>query len=407
MRIWMATVGEPLPTDEGPTRLLRTGQFAQWAADRGHEVVFFTNTMDHYKRTLRADSTTVYEIASNYKIIALKGRHYQGSMTLARFMNHVDTAASFKAISAELSPPDVVLSSYPIEELSRALIDYCEPRKIPVVLDTRDFWPDIFSEMLPRALRWAGRVVFFPLEHRARQTFRRAAAVSGITRSAMEWGQKMAGRGPRETDFWFPFSYVRPAQRQPVLHDGLRLCFFGTLTPRNGLEVVIDAMRLTAERGLNCTLDICGTGEAETLLRARAEGLANVRFRGWLNAAQLLDVLSESDFGVLPYNRPDFFKAVPNKFAEYLAGGVPVFSCTDGEVRRLIADYQCGLWAEPRAESMADALAQIDAPLLAKLREKAQQTFDEKFEQNHVFSEALAHLEQVVAYQMGKSDAGK
>lgn len=399
MRIWMATVGEPLPTDEGPTRLLRTGQFAQWAADRGHEVVFFTNTMDHYKRKLRADSTTVYEMASNYKIIALKGRHYQGSMTLARFMNHVDTAASFKKISADLDPPDVVLSSYPIEELSRALIDYCELLGIPVILDTRDFWPDIFSEMLPRALRWAGRLVFFPLEYRARQTFRRAAAVSGITRSAMEWGQKMAGRGPREADFWFPFSYVRPAQRAPVAHDGLRLCFFGTLTPRNGLEVVVDAMRVLAEKGHNIQLDICGTGEAEAFLRARAEGLDNVHFRGWLNASQLLEVLAESDFGVLPYNRPDFFKAVPNKFAEYLAGGLPVFSCTDGEVRKLIAECGCGVWSEPTAASMADALVLIDGETLARLRDKARETFNEKFEQDHVFGEALAHLEHIAQHK--------
>lgn len=396
MRIWMATVGEPLPIDEGPTRLLRTGQFAQWAADRGHEVVFFTNTMDHYKRRLRADRTTVYEISSNYKIIALEGRHYRGSMTIARFMNHVDVAASFRAISADLSPPDIVLSSYPIEELSRALLDYCEPRGIPVVLDTRDFWPDIFSEMLPRALRWAGRIVFFPLEYRARQTFRRAAAVSGITRSAMEWGQKMADRLPRDTDFWFPFSYVRPEPRPPVAHEGLRLCFLGTLTPRNGLEIVIDTMRILAKRGLDCRLDVCGTGEAQDLLRARAEGLANVHFHGWLNASQLLEVLSESDFGVLPYNRPDFFKAVPNKFAEYLAAGIPVFSCTDGEVRSLICEYQCGVWAEPNAESMAYALAQISPASLTILREKAQQAFDDKFEQDRVFGEALAHLEQVM-----------
>ncbi|WLS01478.1 glycosyltransferase family 4 protein [Shinella oryzae] len=397
MRIWMATVGEPLPIDEGPTRLLRTAQFAQWAADRGHDVVFFTNTMDHYKRKLRANATTVYEISENYKIIALEGRHYKGSMTMARLMSHMDVAASFRAISSDLTPPDVVLSSYPIEELSRALLDYCEPRGIPVVLDTRDFWPDIFPELLPRALRWAGRLVFFPFEYRARQTFRRATAVSGITRSAMEWGQKMAGRAPRETDFWFPFSYVRLEQRPPIAREGLRLCFLGTLTPRNGLEVVIDAMRILQKSGLNYQLDICGTGEAEGLLRTRAEGLENVRFRGWLNATQLLAVLAESDFGVLPYNRPDFFKVVPNKFAEYLAAGVPVFSCTDGEVRSLIVENECGIWAEPDAAKMADALARTSSASLAILRGKARQTFDNIFEQDRVFADALAHLKQVAS----------
>ena len=38
MRIWLATVGEPLPVDAGRQRLLRTGQFAQWLAAHGHEI---------------------------------------------------------------------------------------------------------------------------------------------------------------------------------------------------------------------------------------------------------------------------------------------------------------------------------------------------------------------------------
>jgi glycosyltransferase involved in cell wall biosynthesis len=213
----------------------------------------------------------------------------------------------------------------------------------------------------------------------------------------MEWGQKMAGRAPRKADFWFPFSYVRPVHTPSAAHEGLRLCFLGTLTPRNGLEVVVDAMRILEKNGVNYRLDICGTGEGENLLRARAEGLANVHFRGWLNASQLLAVLAESDFGVLPYNRPDFFKAVPNKFAEYLAAGVPVFSCTDGEVRSLIAEYGCGVWTEPDASKMADALTVTSAASVTALKERARQTFDERFEQDRVFADALAHLEQVTA----------
>ena len=74
MRIWLATVGEPLPVDPGTPRLLRTGQFAAWLAARGHEVVFFTNTMDHYARRLRATQTTSWQVATNYRIVALDGR---------------------------------------------------------------------------------------------------------------------------------------------------------------------------------------------------------------------------------------------------------------------------------------------------------------------------------------------
>ena len=43
MRIWLITVGEPLPTD-GAERLLRAGILADMLSAKGHDVVFWTST---------------------------------------------------------------------------------------------------------------------------------------------------------------------------------------------------------------------------------------------------------------------------------------------------------------------------------------------------------------------------
>lgn len=399
MRIWLATVGEPLPVDEGRPRLLRTGQFAEWLARRGHEVVFWTGTMDHYRRRIRSAGTTVYEIADNYRIVALAGRHYSRTISFSRLRNHADVARSFSAEVAAWEPPDIILASYPTEELCRAILDYAQPRGVPVVIDVRDFWPDIFAEMLPAALRPLAPIAFHPLERAARKTLRRATALSGMTETAMRWALAKAGREQHEGDFWFPFSYRRREERsggEPESRSGneMRVCFLGTLSERSNLETLIDAFRLLRERGVAARLTICGTGGAEAALRARAADLENVEFRGWIGASELVAVMRQSDLGALPYDRADFHKSIPNKCVEYLAGGLPVLTCTDGEVRALMERRDCGIWTPAKPDEIARAIADLaDAPeRLAALKRNAGAVFEDSFEEDMVFGKALTKL---------------
>lgn len=393
VRIWLATVGEPLPVDAGGQRLLRTGQLAQWLADRGHEVVFFTGTMDHYARRLRSDVTVTYDIAPNYRIVALGGRAYKRSISLARLRNHADVARSFTLAASGMPPPDVVLSSYPTEELCRAILDYCEPRDIPVAIDIRDFWPDIFSEILPEPLKVVAPIVFAPMERAARKTLARATALSGMTKSALRWAQTKAGRAPRDRDFWFPFSYPSQHQVEPVAHSGVRLVFLGTLSHRSNIETIIEAMKLLEDRGVDTTFDICGTGHAEASLLAKAEGLNSVRFHGWIAASELANIMARSDLGVLPYTQPDFHLSLPNKFVEYLAGGLGVLSCTEGEVRTMIADRDCGVWAPSDPHLLADAIAGLRPQRMTEMKDNARAVFADTFGQDAVFSKAMRCLE--------------
>ena len=396
MRIWLATVGEPLPVDAGGQRLLRTGQFAQWLADRGHEVVFFTGTMDHYARRLRTPETEIYEMAPNYRIVGLKGRLYKRSISLARFKNHVDVARSFTELAGDLPPPDVVLASYPTEELCRAILDYCEPRRIPVAIDIRDFWPDIFAEILPGPLKLAAPLVFSGIERSARKTLARASALSGMTASALQWGQSKAKRPPRQNDFWFPFSYPRQQEVTPVPHEGVRLVFLGTLSHRSNIETVIDAMRLLEARGVPARFDVYGTGEAEAALAARAEGLQSVTLHGWVAASDISDIMAHSDLGVLPYVRSDFHLSLPNKFVEYLAGGLGVLSCTEGEVRNMIGARDCGIWVESAPEQIAGSIAALEPARIKTLKDNARTVFADTFQQDAVFGKALRCLEHLV-----------
>ena len=52
------------------------------------------------------------------------------------------------ALSNHIEFPDLILCAYPAIELSRAGVQFANKIGVPVVVDIRDLWPDIFVEIL-------------------------------------------------------------------------------------------------------------------------------------------------------------------------------------------------------------------------------------------------------------------
>lgn len=411
MRIWLATVGEPLPEDGDNVRLLRTGQFAQWLADRGHEVTFWTGTMDHYGRKLRHAETHVSQLQANYRIIQLGGRLYKKSVSLSRFMNHVDVAKEFDRMAPELERPDIILASFPTVELCESIGRYCADNAVPFVIDVRDFWPDIFVEILPKPLRWLGPLVFSGFERRTANILAQADGVSGITQSALDWALRKAGRKQHALDFWHSFTY--PAAVQANLQaehtdtdealvsgsETIKFCFFGTHSHRVNLEMFVRSFLEIERLGIPASLILCGRGAVTDDLIKLAAGSQAVKFPGWLNGEQIRSVLSNSDIGLLPYDLPDFHMSIPNKVAEYFSGGLPILSCTDGEVRGLIEREGCGFWCQPNESSIVETVRRMvdDRASIAAARVQATRVFAEMFEANAVFTRVVEKMSLIAA----------
>ena len=49
--------------------------------------------------------------------------------------------------------PDLILSSIPTSELSLEATKLGKKNNIPVILDIRDLWPDVFLDVLPNFFR--------------------------------------------------------------------------------------------------------------------------------------------------------------------------------------------------------------------------------------------------------------
>lgn len=113
----------------------------------------------------------------------------------------------------------------------------------------------------------------------------------------------------------------------PDAYESRRIVFLGHLVPRQGVELLLDAMRLLKD----VRADVIGGGPLEGTLRRRAAelGLAErVRFHGFVPDHQEVErLLANAAIAVAPY-RPDedtFTRyADPGKLKAYLAAGLPI-----------------------------------------------------------------------------------
>jgi glycosyltransferase involved in cell wall biosynthesis len=417
VRIWLLTVGEPLPTDPGPPRLLRCGIIANLLAARGFEVVWWTTNFRHTEKEKRFTGTTAIEVSPRFKIWCLDSRPYSHNVSIARILSNWDVAAEFRKLAGQEQPPDVLLASYPIPELAQAGAQYAREIGVPSVVDVRDLWPDIWSGVLPRQLRMFASVALLPFQLQSRRTLELFDGISGITEEMVQWGLAKARRSRRQWDRPFPLAYSKESYSESELASGrswltrllgsdapgkLTLCFFGTLTARTRIDVVIDAIRLLPlERRRQTRLIICGTGEHLDALRAQAAGLPEVLFTGWITGPEISALASYADAGVLPYpSSLDFQMSIPNKTIEYLAHGLPVLTSLRGPVSELIARERCGrLYRETDPADLATTLIDLlDRPAeLAEMSLNSRRVFHDRFLAEHVYGQAVDMLMQLAA----------
>lgn len=430
-RIWIVCVGEPLPTDPERPRLLRAGILARMLTENGHDVTWWTSTMDHYQKRLRADRTVVIEATECGRLILLHGIRYTKNTSLRRIINHVQIANEFKRHARTETRPDVVLVSMPTIELARAAVSYAKELGIPSIVDIRDLWPDIIKEAVPRAARPLFQPLFFHWEADLRYALKQATALVGVTEPFLEWGLRKAGRKRRKVDRVFhlatdphllrpsPLStevssgshctprdqqiIQIPAHLKEILKPNPNLitgCFAGTLSPRLDLLTVLEAaLTLTHLKKQKLRLIICGRGDLEDHVARIANKSDQIHFLGWVGSELLQWIHTISDFAIVPH-RPstDFINHYPNKVGESLRFGLPILTPLSGMTRKLLEEngigifYDCGN-IESSLMAIREIISKIDH--YRSIRNIATKAFEENFNPIKIYNDYINYIESI------------
>ena len=424
MHVALVTIGEPLPLGEGVAdRRHRTGFFAEHLVRNGHQVTWWTSAFDHArKRMIRTVSATL-QISDRLELELLRGCGYARNVSFARLRDQRLLARQFAVRMRAKGAPDVIVCALPPVELCAAATAYGAEFGIPVVLDMRDMWPDIFVDVFPGWSRPVARRLLRPIFSQASRACRQATTITGITEPFVDWGVRRAGRARTSLDKSFPIGYSRqqpPAVRLEAADafwtrlgivdspDRPIITFIGNMGRQCDLRHVIEAARKLHVMSHPARFVLCGNGERLDAYRAAAAGLPNVVLPGWIDEAQIHALLRRTYAALDPLpRRYDFLATINNKAIEYISAGVPIISCpSTGLLADTIARYDCGRsYAEHTAAAVIDAVtgAWANPEGWRRKSQNALRLFETQFAAEDVCDSFRGYIETLVTQHADKT----
>lgn len=416
MRIWLITIGEPLPTDGPNQRLLRTGILANLLVASGHEVTWWTSSFNHTQKRFRSDSDNSVFISDRFQIKLLHSIKYSRNISIRRIVNQYKISKSFFAqAELEKNKPDIIMSSLPTIELAVEACRFGKKNGLPVIIDVRDLWPDVFVELAPSWMSFFAKLILKPMFDGVQNACSNATAIIGITSNYVDWGLRYAQREKSVFDRYFSLGYpsiepdegaVKDAEDFWKEHglsknkDQFVACFFGTLGRQFELETVITAARKLQNEPLKFV--ICGEGDRLLTYKKYAGNCKNIIFPGWIGAAQIWTLMRISSIGLAPYQNTKNFKAnLPNKCIEYLSAGLPIVSSLSGVLEDLLCKHKCGInYNGSDADQLASILFYLykNQEVLNEMSINAYKLYQKDFVAEKVYGDMIHYLEAVCSH---------
>lgn len=346
MRVWILKDSEPLPLTPA-VKSLRAAMLTNALIARGHEVRWWCSTISHFHKTHEAEAGH-YTLNLSHGICAvqrIEAGLYTRNLSCARLLHHRRLAKRWRLVAEQTQEtPDVILVAYPIIEWVEEALAYAKRRGIPVVVDVRDQWPDTFVNYAPSYLKPFVRLASKILYPDVASLFRQPKAITSMSTQVLRWALDKARRteGPDTRTFYLGTSLsqtLRQSTRTKLPLDRPTQCLFlGTLGHTADVLTISSAARTLHTMSENVHITIAGDGDYREALLSATQDLPNVTLAGWCDSDAAIQLLENTDIALLTGHN----EAMPNKFFDYVAAGLPIVCSLRGEVRDYITMHRLG-----------------------------------------------------------------
>ena len=412
MRVWLLQTGEILPLSRSG-RKMRTALLADELVSRGHDVTWWCSAFDHMsKRMLLADDEIV-ALGDRLRLRALRGTGYRNNVSIARYVDHRIIAAKFARRAAQETRPDVIVAAMPDLYLAYEAARFAQQAGIPLIVDARDQWPDVFLEVVPDRFRPLARLVLWRDFRRLKQLLGSAAGIVGSMDAMLSWALERAGRARGDRDRVFYLGAARenggPAggAQPPTGGNRITVVFTGTFGRYYRPTVLVRAIKhlnrdpAWRER-IRCVIG--GDGNYADEVRREAQGEPNVVLTGWLDTTAMTSLLAEATLGVIPM--AGTIQAFPNKAYTYLSAGLPILSSVGGEFRDVMQTRGFGRHFEPNDfEALARLLQECwtDPTAVREMRARAIDAFARDFDARVIYRSYADYVEEIATDRRASS----
>jgi len=311
-----------------------------------------------------------------------------GQSAIKRVLNYASFAASSLVYGLFMARrADVIYAYHPplTVGITASLIRLL--RRIPVVYDIQDMWPDTLraTGMVNnvRALNVVAAVcqwVYRRVDHIVVLSpgFKRLLVQRGVPDAKVDviynWADEAALAAPQGQ---LPASFPGPEQ--------FRIVFAGNMGKAQALDVVLDAAALLQAGNSRVCFVLLGGGVEVSRLKQRAAELQlrNVVFLPPVPMAEVGTLLHAADALLVHLRKDPLFEiTIPSKTQAYMSVGKPLLMAVNGDAADLVVQSGGGVVAESEnAEALAkaaEALAAMAPEALKAMGDKAQRYYQEQ-----------------------------
>lgn len=408
LNVWLVKEGEALPSDKGEQRLLRMGLIAEELIKEGHNVLWWASTFNHNLKTYRANEPVELEINDRYHIQLVHGRKYSKNLSIGRLLHFIDERKQFERIAEGKNKPDIILASMPNIDLAYAAVRYGKKKNVPVVIDVRDLWPDLYEDYFPRFKKLV-HIAIIPIKRQLSYTLKNATAIYATSEKFLDWALNYAQRKKRNYDNYYYVSYPDSKDIKLTNEDyaywskmglsskDLICCFFGQFGNAVNLEPIMHASVLLKDSNPEIKFVICGMGEKIDIYKGIIGDSPNVFFPGWVDKKQICALGTISSIGLLAYRKNKNFEwSMPNKFCEYLSLGLYLMVEPEGMMSDLSERYKCG-YRYSSTEDLCNHLKHlsINRGKVLQSKKNSRNLYERFFKADEVYSKLVNDLTKI------------
>ncbi|MEJ3659966.1 glycosyltransferase family 4 protein [Pseudomonas fragi] len=284
---------------------------------------------------------------------------------IGRILNYVSFACSLMIYGLFSKKADVIYAYHPPLTVGIAASIVGFFRRVPVVNDIQDMWPDTLSStgMISnkRVITLVGKVCDWVYKRSTKIVvlspgFRTLLVERGVPPEKIEviynWcAEDAIAQAPSEKG-----SVFKPDAK-------FRILFAGNMGLAQALDVVLDAAVLLSTAAPQIEFVFLGGGLEVNNLKQLAQKLElqNVVFLPPVSMAEVGAYLNSADALLVHLKKDELFKiTIPSKTQAYMAAGRPILMAVDGDAADLVSNSHCGVVARSGdAQSIADAAIKL------------------------------------------------
>lgn len=362
--VYLTQLYTPEPTFKG-------SHFAQGLADAGYEVEVVTG-FPNYPGGRIYDGYKVHAISHSFekglKIVRLATYPSHDRSAVRRVFSYLSFSITSFLYLLFRRRPRMIYVYYPSLTAGLAAIAIKWLKRVPVVVDIQDMWPDSLGAagMMQNArlisiVEWFCQILYRHVDHIVVLSpgFRRTLIERGVPAEKItviyNWADEIEA-----------LDSASAATHAPTLFDpehGFTVLFAGNMGAAQRLDPVLDAAKILATERKDIGLYLMGGGVDVQRLQARVaeEGIDNVRFLPRVPLHEVQEILRQAGALLVHLARdPLFAITVPSKTQAYLYAGRPIIMAVEGNAADLVAQGEAGIVVEPEnPQALAEAIRQL------------------------------------------------